>query len=121
MTKIGVPTRAGCCMLVMLLVVAPVAQAKHWRDQGRYEEQGQDQGQGQGDRQNNYAPRDYAEPHTDPQRGNGMSMDSAVAQASREGKVLSADVVDDGNGPAYRIKVLTPDGRVRVLYYSAGR
>ncbi len=115
-TLIGRTAHAAWLALVLLLGVAPVVHAKHWRDQGRDEEQGQ----AQRGRQNDYAPRDYAEPRADPQRAPGMSLDSAVAQARREGRVLSADVVDDGNGSAYRIKVLTPDGRVRVLYFSGG-
>lgn len=113
MTKIGRPTRVGCITLALLLVVAPVAQAKRWRDQ--------DRDRGRSDESQNFAPRDYAEPRAEPRSDSGLSMDSAIAQARREGRVLSADVVDEGNGPAYRIKVLTPDGRVRVLYFSAGR
>ena len=121
MTKIGGYLRVACCTLALLLVVAPAAEAKRWRNQDQDQDQGQGQYQAQdrNDQGRDYAPRDYAEPRAEPRRDSGMSMDRAVAQARREGRVLSADVVD--NGAAYRIKVLTPEGRVRVLYYGAGR
>ena len=105
MTKIGTPSRAALIVLAVLMGVAPLAQASHWRDDER------------GDQRNDSAPRNYSEPRDQPPRGPGISLDSAVAQASREGRVLSADEVDGG----YRIKVLTPQGRVRVLYYGGGR
>jgi hypothetical protein len=45
------------------------------------------------------------------------SLQEAIEQVQREtsGRVLSADVVRAGPRELYRIKVLTPDGRVRVL------
>ncbi len=52
-----------------------------------------------------------------------MSLDAAVALARREtgGKVLSAETVNDGGRLVHRVKVLTPDQRVRVLRYPARR
>lgn len=106
MTKIGTPTRAALLALAVLMGVTPLAQARHWRD---------DNG---GDQRNDSVPSDYYQQRDQqPSRSPGISLDSAVAQASREGRVLSADQVDGG----YRIKVLTPQGRVRVLYYGGGR
>ena len=116
MILINKPARAALAGLFLLLCAAPAAQARRWHDRGRDADQDQAQGRDPtGRQQNDFAPRDYAEPRAAPQRGPGISLDSAVSQARREGRVLSADVVEDG---AYRIKVLTPDGRVRVLYFS---
>jgi hypothetical protein len=103
--KIGTPTRAALFALAVLTGVAPLAEARHWHDDGG------------GDQRNDYAPRDNYQQRDQPSRSPGISLDSAVAHASREGRVLSADQVDGG----YRIKVLTPQGRVRVLYYGGGR
>ena len=105
MIKIGTPTRAALIALAVLMGAAPLAQAKRWHDEER------------GDQRNDYAPREYYQQREQPSRSPGISLDSAVAQASREGRVLSADAVDGG----YRIKVLTPQGRVRVLYFGGGR
>ncbi len=113
MIKIGTSTRAAVIALIVLMAAAPLAQAKRWHDDYR----GDQRGGNRSDQGNDYAPRNYPEPRDQPSRGPGISLDSAVAQASREGRVLSADVVDGG----YRIKVLTPQGRVRVLYYGGGR
>jgi hypothetical protein len=104
-TKIGTPTRAALIALAVLMGVTPLAQARRWHDEDR------------GDQRNDNAPRDYYQQRDQPSRSPGISLDSAVAQASREGRVLSADQMDGG----YRIKVLTPQGRVRVLYYGGGR
>ncbi len=113
MIKIGTSTRAAVIALVVLMAVAPLAQAKRWRDDNRDVQRNENRN----DQRNDYAPRNYPEQREQPSRGPGISLDSAVAQASREGRVLSADEVDGG----YRIKVLTPQGRVRVLYYGGGR
>jgi hypothetical protein len=45
------------------------------------------------------------------------NLQDAIAQVQREtgGRVLSADAVPAGGRELYRIKVLTPDGRVRVI------
>lgn len=44
-----------------------------------------------------------------------------AARASTGGKILSAETVQQGRRPVYRIKVLTPEGQVRVLQFSADR
>ena len=45
----------------------------------------------------------------------------AVDQVQRDtgGKILAAQTVGHGSGKTYRIKVLTPDGRVRVVQVQA--
>jgi uncharacterized membrane protein YkoI len=47
----------------------------------------------------------------------GMTLQDAVAKVERDthGKVLSAETKRTGNRSVYRIKVLTPDGRVQVI------
>jgi len=48
--------------------------------------------------------------------GNGtISLDQAVSQARQQhkGKVLSADTITVNGRKVYRIKILTPDGRVK--------
>ncbi len=44
-------------------------------------------------------------------------LDRAVGQVQRDtgGRVLSADVDERGGDRSYRVKVLTPNGRVRVI------
>jgi len=51
----------------------------------------------------------------------GISLDQAVQQVRREtgGRVLSADRITQGGRVAYRIKVLTPSGHVRVVVIDA--
>jgi len=46
-----------------------------------------------------------------------MSLESAVQQVQRQtnGRILAADSIPNGRNKLYRIKVLTPDGHVRVL------
>lgn len=72
-----------------------------------------------------YDPRDYApQEYSRPQpryAPRGMSLSEAVSQAERRsgGRVLSAEPGDDGGRPYYRIKVLSPDGRVQILYMDA--
>lgn len=50
-------------------------------------------------------------------REGAANLQEAIAQVQREtgGRVLSADTVATGTREVYRIKVLTPDGRVRVI------
>lgn len=117
MIKIGTPTRAALIALAVLMGTAPLAQARHWRDEDRGDQRNDNAPRNDGGSRNDYAPRDYYQQRDQPSRRPGISLDSAVAQASREGRVLSADEVDGG----YRIKVLTPRGRVRVLYFGGGR
>jgi uncharacterized membrane protein YkoI len=53
----------------------------------------------------------------------GTSLDSAVNQVKREtgGKILSAQTVNQGGKRVHRIKVLTPDQRVRIININADR
>lgn len=50
-----------------------------------------------------------------------VSLQEAVERVQQEtgGKILSAETVRIGRQKMYRIKVLTPDGRVRVLQIPA--
>lgn len=47
-----------------------------------------------------------------------VSLDQAVAKVRRvsNGKVVSADTIEQDGGSVYRIKVVFPDGRVRIYY-----
>ena len=51
-----------------------------------------------------------------------MSRDDAAAAAQRStgGRVLSVDRADAGGRPAWRVKVVTPRGEVRVVMIDAG-
>ncbi len=50
-----------------------------------------------------------------------LTLQEAVAQVEREtgGKILSAETIRVGRNMIYRIKVLTPDGRIRVFQLPA--
>lgn len=50
-------------------------------------------------------------------RDRSDSLQEAIDEVQREtgGRVLAADIVRAGPRELYRIKVLTPDGRVRVI------
>lgn len=52
-----------------------------------------------------------------------LSKSQAIALAKRkvEGKVLSAELVKTGQGSAYKIKILTGDGRVKTVVIDADR
>jgi hypothetical protein len=56
-----------------------------------------------------------------PQTRPGISLDQAVQRIRREtgGRILAADTIRNGGGITYRIKVLLPDGRVRVFHVDA--
>ncbi|MBI5461796.1 MAG: PepSY domain-containing protein [Gammaproteobacteria bacterium] len=64
------------------------------------------------------APRYESEPRYAPR---GMNLSEAVAEAEQRtgGRVLSAEPIDDGGQLFYRVKVLTPNGRVQVLFLDA--
>lgn len=49
--------------------------------------------------------------------GSGMSLDQAVQQVRRDtgGRILQAETVQEGGRTVHRIKVLTPDHRVRII------
>ena len=51
----------------------------------------------------------------DHSRNGGLSLDEAIDRARRrhDGKVLSADTVGDNGKKQHRIRILTPDGRVK--------
>jgi len=53
----------------------------------------------------------------------GRSLDRAVGDAQRAtgGRVLSAERTERNGRQVFRVKVLTPDGRVRVIETDAGR
>ena len=50
-----------------------------------------------------------------------LNLSEAVAAAERStgGRVLSAEPIDEGGRLSYRVKVLTPNGRVKVLFLDA--
>lgn len=52
----------------------------------------------------------------------GQSLDESVRRVEREtgGRILSAETVRAGDREIHRIKVLTPDGRVRVIQQEGG-
>ncbi len=52
----------------------------------------------------------------------GQSLDEAVRRVEREtgGRILSAETIRAGEREIHRIKVLTPDGRVRVIQHEGG-
>ena len=76
------------------------------------------------------APFDYGDfrnelvhpSRSDNGRGEGISLDEAVSRARRQtdGKILSAETVRKNGRRVHRIKVLTPDGRVRRVQIDAG-
>ncbi|GIX32297.1 MAG: hypothetical protein KatS3mg125_0253 [Lysobacterales bacterium] len=52
----------------------------------------------------------------------GQSLDESVRRVEREtgGRILSAETLRAGDREIHRIKVLTPDGRVRVIQQEGG-
>lgn len=52
---------------------------------------------------------------------NGVSLDAAVKQVKQEtgGRILTADTVTRNGNKVHRIKVLLPDGTVKVMYINA--
>ena len=59
-----------------------------------------------------------AAPPGKPQNGHQqMSLEGAVqhVQQQTNGRILAADSISNGRNKLYRIKVLTPDGHVRVM------
>jgi len=53
---------------------------------------------------------------------NGLSLDAAVRQVKQQtgGRILSAETVERNGNKVHRIKVLLPDGTVRVMTFNAG-
>lgn len=66
-----------------------------------------------------YDDRRYDQPSRSAPRG--MSLSDAVSEAERRtgGRVLSADPREENGQLHYRVKVLTPNGRVQMLYIDA--
>ena len=54
---------------------------------------------------------------------NGLSLDAAVRLVKQQtgGRILSAETVTRNGDRVHRIKVLLPDGTVRVMTYNAAR
>lgn len=67
------------------------------------------------------ARRDELSTQREATREDGLSLDEAVARVRRDtgGRVLSAETRDDHGRPSYRIKVLLPNGSVRVVNVDA--
>lgn len=89
--------------LLALWLAVPVAQAQRYDEPPRG---------GYNQLRDPRAERPGHAPHS---RDNGLAAAVAEAQRRTGGRVLSAEPRDDGEGRYYRIKVLTPDGRVRIL------
>lgn len=55
--------------------------------------------------------------------GNGLSLDAAVRQVKQQtgGRILSAETITRDGQRIHRIKVLLPDGTVRVMTFNAGQ
>lgn len=56
-------------------------------------------------------------------RQGNASLDTAVAQVRRttHGRILSAETISQHGRRVHRIKVLTPDNRVRIIMINAGK
>jgi uncharacterized membrane protein YkoI len=67
-------------------------------------------------------PSRFAQQERSNAAGNGLDARSAaeIARQRSNGKVLSVDRAENGGPPSYRVKVLTPEGRVRVLTIDTG-
>ena len=54
-------------------------------------------------------------------RDNGVSLDEAVARVKQQtnGRILTAETTERKGKPVHRIKVLLPNGSVRVMYVDA--
>lgn len=63
-------------------------------------------------------PRYESAPRYAP-RGMNLSEAVSVAERSTGGRVLSAEPLDENGQLSYRVKVLTPNGRVQVLFIDA--
>jgi len=67
------------------------------------------------------ARRDFRSPRSEAAQRDGISLDEAVARVRRDtgGRVLAAETRDDRGRTVYRIKVLLPNGSVRVVNVDA--
>ena len=114
-------------LAVSLLTAGTVVQAKKydedkpsknekWQRQDRQEAQ-DDRRRGRSEEprydERRYEERRYVEPR--------MSLSDAVAEAERRtgGQALSAEPRMENGRTSYRVKILTPNGRVQILYMDA--
>ena len=67
------------------------------------------------------ARRDERAPRGEASQRDGISLDEAVARVRQDtgGRVLAAETRSDGGRTIYRIKVLLPNGSVRVVNVDA--
>lgn len=65
---------------------------------------------------------DAREPRSSASGGAPSSLEQAVKQVQRQthGHILAADTIQRGQTKVYRIKVLTPDGQMRVMQLNSG-
>ena len=51
----------------------------------------------------------------------GMSLQQAIEQARKQtgGRILDASTVEQNGRQVHQVKILTPDGRVKILTYPA--
>jgi hypothetical protein len=94
----------------------PAREERGNRDNGRPDDRRYDQPRYEDRR---YDERRYdQDPRSAPR---GKSLSEAVSEAERRtgGRVLSADPREENGQTYYRVKVLTPNGRVQMLYIDA--
>ncbi|WP_303901228.1 PepSY domain-containing protein [Thiohalomonas denitrificans] len=67
------------------------------------------------------APSGYNQSNLTMAQASGMALDQAAAQVRREtgGRILSAETVREKGRKVHRIKVLTPDRKVRIVRIEA--
>ena len=94
----------------------------------KWQEQRDGRDYGRGEDRPRYDERRYQDRRYDDRRSEQpryreprMSLSDAVAEAERRtgGQALSAEPRMDGGRTSYRVKVLTRDGRVQILYFDA--
>ncbi|MFO8025286.1 PepSY domain-containing protein [Thiohalophilus sp.] len=72
----------------------------------------------------NLTPVTVSTAHSAPEAvaNNGLSLDAAVNQVRQQtdGRILSAETVQRNGKRIHRIKVLLPDGTVRIMTFNAG-
>lgn len=117
----------------LLLFAVSVVQAKkpdsdnNYRDESSQGRQSRDHGRDDYPSRYEQPSQRYEQRYPD-SRGNearpqsrGISLSEAVSEAERRtgGRVLSADPREENGELYYRVKVLTPNGRVQILYLDA--
>lgn len=103
-------------LAISLLAVGSAVQAKKY-DEDKPSKYERSQRQERHEAQENHPPRYEERRQAQPR----MSLSDAVAEAERRtgGQALSAEPRMDGGRMSYRVKVLTPNGRVQILYMDA--